>query len=229
MPNGNIPAPGDDSDLQSARALLALCAGLLPVWQRHLSTSRAQSERAVTEMLQAFSDIGPHINMAERQSQQINDALSQSADALAQPMGGVTGLVSACELALAPVLQDPGLAAESRVAIDSVLHVVRSAVGALEQIARPFQHETQMVAAQVDRMYMGFQYQDRISQMMALLEGDMARLQEALLAPDGQASDLARWLAQLESQYAMSEQREDHTGVASTVSATDQGNETTFF
>lgn len=192
------------------------------MWQRHLSTSRAQSERAVTEMLQAFSDIGPHINMAERQSQQINDAL-------AQPMGGVTGLVSACELALAPVLQDPGLAAESRVAIDSVLHVVRSAVGALEQIARPFQHETQMVAAQVDRMYMGFQYQDRISQMMALLEGDMARLQEALLAPDGQASDLARWLAQLESQYAMSEQRQDHTGVASTVSATDQGNETTFF
>jgi methyl-accepting chemotaxis protein len=192
------------------------------VWERHLSTSRAQSERAVTEMLQAFSDIGPHINMAERQSQQINDAL-------AQPMGGVTGLVEACEMALTPVLKDPGLAADSRVAVESVLHMVRSAVGALEQIARPFQHETQMVAEQVDRMYMGFQYQDRISQMMALLEGDMARLQEALLAPDGQAPDLSHWLAQLESQYAMSEQREDHTGVASTVSATDQGNETTFF
>jgi methyl-accepting chemotaxis protein len=173
-------------------------------------------------MLQAFSDIGPHINMAERQSQQINDAL-------AQPMGGVTGLVEACEMALTPVLKDPGLAEDSRLAVESVLHMVRSAVGALEQIARPFQHETQMVAEQVDRMYMGFQYQDRISQMMALLEGDMARLQEALLAPDGQAPDLSHWLAQLESQYAMSEQREDHTGVASTVSATDQGNETTFF
>jgi methyl-accepting chemotaxis protein len=220
MQNG-ISTPPDGSNTDAAPALVALCSGLLPVWVRHLSTSRAQSEVAVTEMLQAFSDIGPHINMAERQSEQINDAL-------ARPIGGVTGLVSACELVLAPVLQDASLSVANKAAIDNALDMVRRAVGALEEIARPFQHETQMVAAQVDRMYMGFQYQDRISQMMALLEGDMVRLQETIKPGAGPTPDLSAWLAQLESQYAMSEQRDDHAGVVTKV--TEPGdNETTFF
>lgn len=223
MQNGNLPVSGTESDTRAAEALLALCAGLLPVWGRHLSTSSAQSETAVSQMLQAFSDIGPHINMAERQSQQINDAL-------AQPIGGVTGLVAACEQLLHPVLLDDTVGTTHKTAIGQVLTMVRNAVGALEQIARPFQHETQMVAEQVDRMYMGFQYQDRISQMLSLLESDMALLQETLAARSGSAPDLADWLLRLESLYAMNEQREDHAGQghgAAAGKASD--NETTFF
>jgi hypothetical protein len=102
MQNGTPTAPGEVPSDRPADAMLALCAGLLPVWVRHLSTSRAQSEVAVTQMMQAFADIGPHINMAERQSQQINDAL-------AQPVGGVTGLVEACEQLLGPGSAGPQL------------------------------------------------------------------------------------------------------------------------
>ena len=221
MQNGN-PASTDSEDLRSARSLLALCAGLLPVWGRHLATSRAQSEGAVTEMLQAFSDIGPHINMAERQSQQINDAL-------AQPIGGVSGLVEACEHVFTPVLQDPGLTANNRSAIEQVLGMVRNAVGAMEQISKPFQHETQMVAQQVDRMYMGFQYQDRISQMLALIEGDIARLQDALSEGAATPPNLADWLSLLESQYAMTEQHQDHQTTPSATPANSGDTETTFF
>ena len=173
-------------------------------------------------MLQAFSDIGPHINMAERQSEQINDAL-------AQPIGGVTGLAEACEQVLQPVLQDAGLTAASRSAVEQVLLMVRNAVGALEQISKPFQHETQMVAQQVDRMYMGFQYQDRISQMLTLIEGDMARLQEAFSSPEADIPDLADWLLRLQSQYAMTEQHNDHQVTPSDDTADGGSNETTFF
>jgi hypothetical protein len=203
---------------------VALCAGVLPVWGRQLAASRAQSEVAVTDMLRAFADIGPHIAMASRQSEQINDALTQPL-----PMGGVTGLMDACEQVLAPVLQEPGLSEHAKAAVQEVLQMVRRAVGALEQVARPFQHETQMVAEQVDRMYMGFQYQDRISQMMALLEGDIERLQNALLLQAGQAPDLSEWLGQLESQYAMAEQREVHQNTANGASTASDPNETTFF
>jgi len=175
----------------------------------------------VTEMLQAFSDIGPHINRAERQSKQITEALSQSD-------GGVTGLALACDHALAPVLQDASLSAESASAVRRVLEMVHQAVNALEDIAKPFNHETQMVAAQVERMYVGFQYQDRISQMMALLEGDIARLQQAVAGTGDEALDVQPWLARLESQYAMAEQRQDHGGASSTAQAGDN-NETTFF
>jgi hypothetical protein len=181
-----------------------------------------QSEGAVIEMLQAFSDIGPHINMAERQSQQINDALGQ-------PHGGMTGLVGACEQVLNPVFRDDNLSASNRSAIEQVLGMVRHAVGAMEQISKPFQHETQMVAAQVDRMYMGFQYQDRISQMLALIEGDIVRLQQAFLDRAEGVPELAGWLSRLESQYAMSEQHKDHHAPHSDDPADNGNNETTFF
>lgn len=200
--------------------MVDLCAGVLPVWLRQLAASRSQSEVAVTQMLQAFADIGPHINMAERQSQQITDALNQTGN-------GVTGLVQACEQALGPVLADAQLPDPSRQALTQVLDMVRTAVHALESIAKPFTHETQMVAEQVERMYVGFQYQDRISQMMALMESDIARLQEVVDGRSDELPELQAWLARLESQYAMDEQRQNHAGSASGGAADDH--ETTFF
>ena len=59
---------------------------------------------------------------------------------------------------------------------------------------------------------MALQFQDRVSQMMALLQADITRLQQALTNPDSSKDDLAldAWLVRLESQYAMEEQRHDH-------------------
>ena len=222
MQNGlPLVSPGELADPQAALALVVLCKGLLPVWSRHLAACRGQSEAAVTEMLKAFADIRPHINMAERQSQQINDALSQSAD-------GVAGLVGACEQVLAPALQDAQLPASARLAIEQALSMVRTTVGALEEIAKPFQHETQRVAEQVERMYMGFQYQDRTSQMTALLEGDLTRLQSSLDLTAADVPSLAEWLAQLEARYAMAEQHQNHHADSTGSPAADE-NETTFF
>ncbi|MCF8209679.1 MAG: hypothetical protein K9K38_09790 [Rhodoferax sp.] len=221
MHKGTSPATDEDPTLRTAQALIALSAGVLPVWTRHLATSRAQSEVAVSQMLQAFADIGPHINMAQRQSEQINDALAQA-------IGGVPDLAGACEHLLLPLLGDDGLSAHGKAAIADVLSMVRKTMAALEQVARPFQHETQMVAAQVERMYMGLQYQDRISQMMVLLEADMARLHTALAAEPGSVPDLGTWLGQLQSQYAMADQRQSHGGTVVADGETDS-NETTFF
>lgn len=208
------------SKVQQAQALVNLCAGVLPVWARQLATSRAQSEVAVSQMLQAFADIGPHLDMAERQSVQINDALNQADD-------GVTGLARACDKALSPLLADPQLSPQARAAITHVLELVGSTVSALEDITKPFAQETKLVAEQVERMYLGFQYQDRISQMMALLEADIARLQQALDGGPADVLDLEGWLARLESQYAMSEQRDSHP--ATQTGGSDDNKETTFF
>ncbi|QDL53051.1 hypothetical protein [Rhodoferax aquaticus] len=216
------PVPQVGTSTTLAPNLAALCAGVLPVWARHIATSRAQSEVAVTQMLKAFADISPHIGAAERQSVQITEALSTSDD-------GITGLVCACERTLAPVLQNTTLPPEASAAIEKVLDMVRSAVSALEGIAKPFAHETQMVAEHVDRMYMGFQYQDRISQMMALLEGDIVRLQDACTGKAPDTLNLEAWLARLESLYAMSEQRQDHLGASNPSTDSTETGEPTFF
>lgn len=212
----NIPAGEETGKTQ---AQVHLCADVMPVWVRHLAESRSQSEQAVTQMLQAFADINPHINRAERQAEQITQALSQ-AD------GGITRLTAACERELAPVLADPNLSATSAQAIRTAFGLVQSAVEALEQIAKPFSHETQMVAAQVERMYIAFQFQDRISQMMALLENDIGRMHQTLLDNASEVPQSALWLEQLASQYAMKEQHENHDGQRDSAAGNE---ETTFF
>ncbi len=214
-----MQATPPESEQGRALAQVQLCAGVMPVWVRHLATSRAQSEQAVTQMLQAFADINPHINRAELQAQQITEALSQ-AD------GGITKLTEACQRELAPVLADPALSPQAAQAIERAFGLVQSAVAALEQIAKPFSHETQMVAEQVERMYIAFQFQDRISQMMALLESDIDRMHTAFEDSAKPVPALDQWLEQLASQYAMKEQRQNHE--SGNGSGTDS-DETTFF
>jgi methyl-accepting chemotaxis protein len=216
-----MPTPSEQAAATAAaQTLIKLCSGVLPVWARHLAASRAQSETAVSEMMQAFAAISPHLQSAQQQSQQITAALSPG-DAT------VTGLSQACERALAPLRSDANLPSGGAAAIDAALALVRDAVCAIEQINRPFSHETDAVAEQVERMYIGFQYQDRISQMIALLESDMARLQDVVDGRDADTPELQAWLARLEDQYAMAEQRHNHTGGVDAGAGED--NETTFF
>ncbi|GAB4213276.1 MAG: hypothetical protein Fur007_07160 [Rhodoferax sp.] len=203
----------------NAQALVALCAQVLPVWARQLLSSRSQSEGAVAEMLSAFAEIGPHLDRAARQSRQITEALAAGS-------GGITQLAQACEAAIQPVLD--GCSPQAQAALQQVLHMIHATVDALEQIAKPFDYETQMVTQQVERMYKGFQYQDRISQMMTLLHEDITRLHDALVSPSPQAPDASAWLARLQSQYVMAEQHQQHAGEASAAAAS-ADDDTTFF
>ncbi len=199
------------------QALAELCRQLLPVWARQLASSRSQSEAAVAEMLAAFAEIGPHLDMATRQSQQITAALAVGS-------GGIISLPHACARELQPVLaqlNDP-----ARSAVQRVLEMVQGSVQALESIAKPFERETQLVGEQVERMYRGFQYQDRISQMMTLLHEDIERLRQSMDDP-GADIDPRQWLTRLQSQYVMREQHHHHSDTPGGHGGADD--ETTFF
>jgi len=67
------------------------------------------------------------------------------------------------------------------------------------------------VGALVERMQIGFQYQDRISQMLALLHADMVRLQAASTdlpdSVDTLSSDA--WLAALAARFVTVKQGHD--------------------
>ena len=157
--------PQSHVNTASNQALVALVAKVLPVWIRQLATSRKHSEEAVSEMLSAFSEIGPLLGAA------------------AQTPSGQ--LKPASEL--------------------------------------------------VEQMYVGFQYEDRINQMLSLLLDDMQRMLTALNDPAQQSGDGLNheiWLQRLESQYAMAEQRRGHSGDASldgNATATDTDSNTDFF
>jgi len=204
-----------------AQSLVELCAGVIPVWARHLASSRAQSEAAVSEMMQAFANIGPHLGRAQQQSQDIDKVLGRSE-------GAFSDLAQDCEKLLTPLL-DTALSQDSAAAIRAALALVRNATDAVAQLTLPVSQETHAVAEQVERMYIGFQYQDRISQMIALLESDIAQLQQVLTGQVQEVPDLTSWMARLESQYAMNEQRFNHTGDTAAQPSDSAGDETTFF
>ena len=190
-----------------SHAMVDLCKTVLPVWGRHLDTARDHAEVAVAEMLSAFAEISPHLDMTVRQSRQINAQLVTSEHSLVQ-------LAQVCDEHLLPLV--PGLEAEDALAVLHVLETVHRTTEALEQIAMPYDRESQTVSRQVERMYVGLQCQDRISQMMALLLGDMQRLQAILTDPGTNPDAMSHeaWLAQIESRYAMAAQRKAHEGSA---------------
>jgi methyl-accepting chemotaxis protein len=76
----------------------------------------------------------------------------------------------------------------------------------------------------------GFQYQDRVAQMVRLLQDDMDRLRQLLQDPhtEAEALDAQAWLTRLESQYAMEEQRHNHHGSDGSIPRP-PGDEMTFF
>jgi hypothetical protein len=47
--------------------------------------------------------------------------------------------------------------------VHHVLETIHRTIASLERIAKPFDRECQLVSQQVERMYVGFQYQDRIT------------------------------------------------------------------
>jgi methyl-accepting chemotaxis protein len=140
-------------------ALAALCGVLLPVWMRHLQTSKDQSDVAVQRMLHSFA--------------------------------GIEGQLKQCA-ELAELSESPA-------------------------------------QENVESMYMALQYQDRYGQMLSLLHEDMGRLLAMIRNPTSVDHDFdaAKWLANLESKYAMTEQHGNHSGKSDEQQAAD--NETSFF
>lgn len=203
-------------DMQST---VHLCAGVLPVWVRHLASSRTQSEAAVHNMLQAFSEMDPGLRQAQK-------CPSESRGTFASPTD--SDLTSSLKHLLLPHLTKPE---ECTALISAVLQLVqgsrqsRDAAKALESVDEVISDSSE---TPVDRMYKGLQYQDRISQMMVLLEEDMIRLQKVIADPQAGAIGLSDWLARLETQYAMAEQRTNHSGEVP-VSGGAASDETTFF
>lgn len=143
------------SDHQHANAFQALCAEVVPVWSRHLSTAQHQSEAGVGNLLQSFSQLRTLL-LAEA-------AMSNSAR----------------------------------------LHAL------LEDIL------------------INLQFQDRTSQMLALLQDDMARLAQTAANTADTPPDATTWMARLQSGYAMQEQHTNHATPDSNQAAS--GGETTYF
>jgi methyl-accepting chemotaxis protein len=79
--------------------------------------------------------------------------------------------------------------------------------------SRELREASSKVRDDLDEVLMGFQSGDRVSQMMAILANDMARLADWNEGPaQAKMADATEWLAELDRSYTMEEQRTQHHG-----------------
>jgi methyl-accepting chemotaxis protein len=94
--------------------------------------------------------------------------------------------------------------------------VVADLLGDISQLgrtSRELQLAGEAVQAEVERVLMNFQSQDRLSQMLQCVTDDMGRMHEWLAEQgDLSAAQVEGWLERLDASYTMEEQRSEHHG-----------------
>lgn len=100
----------------------------------------------------------------------------------------------------------------ARAVVASILHSLAEATRG----SRALRATSEKVRADLERIFMGLQSQDRESQMLGSVTADIERLTRWLEGqPDEAAASAAEWLARLESTYTMEEMHSSHHNTTS--------------
>jgi methyl-accepting chemotaxis protein len=108
---------------------------------------------------------------------------------------------------------DEAMEIETRQRARVVVDALVKEIGASMEQSRRLQDASRRLRDHLDGVFVSFQFQDRLNQMLGVLQDDMTRFEEWLA--EVRASDpteAARWLDRLESTYTMEEQRSFHHG-----------------
>lgn len=109
---------------------------------------------------------------------------------------------------------------EAEHAIDGLLNSVSSLSEALQQTGNlqdtpALRQAGEQVDRELEQVFVGFQFHDRLAQRLNSVSQDMQRFTAWVAEHDGaDAADAARWLDQLERTYTMDDQRTHHHGAA---------------
>ena len=97
---------------------------------------------------------------------------------------------------------------------ENAREVIVSLVGSLTEISRSsrgLREASRQVQADLEKIYMSLQSQDRLTQMLNAVTEDMARFSAWQQGePDAAASSPALWLERMEGSYTMEELRSSH-------------------
>jgi methyl-accepting chemotaxis protein len=93
--------------------------------------------------------------------------------------------------------------------IKGVLDHVRQ----LGESAEGMRHQGTIIRSDVENLLVSLQYQDRISQILSVLDEDMLRLQQAIADEQTALPTLQAWMAVLDSTYTMEDERHGHVPV----------------
>jgi methyl-accepting chemotaxis protein len=140
-----------------------------------------------------------------------------AAQRIGSQLGAITGRIDTLrkQAELATVGDEElSLLARSRAREVAVALVSRMA-GSLSG-SNELRETAQRMSGELEQVFMGFQFQDRLTQMLDIVRDDMGRLAEWLQThPYATRVDVAQWLEALDQRYTMESQRNQHHGQVS--------------
>jgi methyl-accepting chemotaxis protein len=113
----------------------------------------------------------------------------------------------------AAMQQEAALLNETEQRVGTVTDAFEQIIERLSQRSDTLQQRTTTVREAIEQMLVEFQFQDRVSQILAQSNQIIERLQSLLQTTDAaQLPDLGDWLAQMKQGYTMVEQHQVHQG-----------------
>jgi methyl-accepting chemotaxis protein len=152
-------------------------------------------------------------------AQEVRQLALQSGEAASQMMSRTADIDKELQLLRVQSAAHDSSDEELRSQADKVARTVIGnlllSLGQMQQSSLELRETGAAVRDEVERVLMGFQAQDRLSQILSSVTEDMALLNAWVMqGGDLSASQAGEWLARLEGSYTMEEQRTHHHGNA---------------
>ena len=148
--------------------------------------------------------------------------------------GRITQRMADISIAMKFTLDAAAKAADhDRDAITAAGHVVEDVLGHVRELAYSADNmraEGNNIRNDVESLLIALQFQDRVRQVLEVVDTDMARLQQALGEEKKDAPPtLESWLAELETHYTMDEERHSHATQDNAKTPSAPSDDVTFF
>jgi methyl-accepting chemotaxis protein len=152
-----------------------------------------------------FAAVAQEVRQLAGQSRDVGIRIGRRADSLHERMKALHGAASRCDTD-----EDELLRSADQQARALVLAVLGS-VAEYSRASRTLRETSVAVHAELEKMSMSLQFQDRLSQMLGSATDDMARYVLWLAGSEDEAArSPAAWLERLEIAYTMEEMRSSH-------------------
>lgn len=156
---------------------------------------------------QGFTVVAQEVRALASQSDSAGVRIAKRIDQLAERISQTR------DAALVQSGSDEELRLRARMQARDVIGVLVQDLSRSLQSSRELQAASLQMGNDLEQIFMGFQFQDRLTQMLDAIGRDMARFAQWVDEHQhASQADAARWLEELERTYTMEEQRNHHHG-----------------
>ncbi|WP_085315394.1 methyl-accepting chemotaxis protein [Derxia lacustris] len=157
-----------------------------------------------------LGDAGRGFSVIAKEIRVLSQVSADTGKQITERVAAVTAMVGATvQTASATSVSDKTALALAGCVVQDVLAHVRD----LSADAERMRAQGGVIRADIEDLFVSLQFQDRVSQIISVIDADIARLKTAL-ERDEPAPDAAAWLADLRRDYTTAEQRQAHAGPA---------------